>query len=268
MNGKKRTFGIMFLLAGLLLVGLIVLNGCKKSEPAAAIEQTVCPIMGGAINKSMFTEYKGKKVYFCCAGCKPTFEKNPEKYIAKLPQFCKEKADANKGEGMSKVLKITWQRLIDEKGQTCQRCGSTEKELQKALQSLKKSLAPLGIKVALEKKTLDPVTVAKDISQSNRIWVGERTLEEWLGAQVGKSLCGFCCAELGEQVECRTVKVEGKVYETIPANLIVRAGLLAAAGLYGESSTKSCCPGGSSVKTDIPPCCPTFSDRPEGNSNK
>ena len=181
---------------------------------------------------------------------------------------CKDKSDTSKNENMAKVLKITWQRLVDEKGQTCQRCGSTEKELQKAFQSLKKSLALLGIKVALEKKTLDPAIVAKDISQSNRIRVGERTLEEWLGAQVRKSLCGFCCAELGEQVECRTVKVEGQVYETIPAKLIVRAGLLAAARLYGESSAKSCCPHGSSVKTDIPPCCPTFSDRPEGNSNK
>ncbi len=57
-----------------------------KDKPTAAV-QTVCPIMGGKINKSVFTEYKGKKVYFCCAGCKPTFEKNPEKYIAKLPQF-------------------------------------------------------------------------------------------------------------------------------------------------------------------------------------
>ena len=181
---------------------------------------------------------------------------------------CMQKSDANKGNGMNKVLKITWQRLIDEKGQTCQRCGTTEKELLKASRSLEKSLSPLGIKVMLEKKTLDPATVAKDISQSNRIRVGERTLEEWLGAQVGKSLCGFCCAELGDEVECRTVKVEGKVYETIPAKLIVRAGLLAAARLYGESSAKSCCPHGSSVKTDIPPCCPTSSDRPEGNSNK
>ena len=169
---------------------------------------------------------------------------------------------------MAKVLKITWQRLVDEKGQTCQRCGSTEKELQKASKSLKKSLSPLGIKVALEKKALDLAECAEDISQSNRIRVGERTLEEWLGAQVGKSLCGFCCAELGERVECRTVKVQGQVYETIPAKLIVRAGLLAAARLYGESSTKPCCPGGSSVKIDIPPCCTTSSDRPEGNSNK
>ncbi len=97
MNGKKKEFRRVLLLVSLLLAGLIVLNGCKKSEPAApaetkevaaaAIEQTVCPVMGGAINKSMFTEYKGKKVYFCCAGCKGKFEKDPEKYLDKLPQF-------------------------------------------------------------------------------------------------------------------------------------------------------------------------------------
>jgi len=97
MNSKKKKFRIVFLLAALLLVGLIVLDGCKKSEPAAPpeseevasaiIEQKICPVMEGAINKNMFTEYKGKKVYFCCAGCKEKFEKEPEKYIAKLPQF-------------------------------------------------------------------------------------------------------------------------------------------------------------------------------------
>ena len=50
-------------------------------------KQTTCPVMGLAINKEIFTVYKGKKVYFCCPGCKPEFEKNPEKYLAKLPQF-------------------------------------------------------------------------------------------------------------------------------------------------------------------------------------
>ena len=53
----------------------------------AGADQTICPVMGGAINKNIFTEYKGKKVYFCCPGCIPEFEKNPEKYLTKLPQF-------------------------------------------------------------------------------------------------------------------------------------------------------------------------------------
>ena len=118
MNSKIKKNNAMFIVTSLLCVGLIALNGCKKSEPAASetsaettttqgneghehaatmdkpaeavaavVEQTDCPVMGGAINKAIFTEYKGKKVYFCCPGCKEKFEEEPEKYIAKLPQF-------------------------------------------------------------------------------------------------------------------------------------------------------------------------------------
>ena len=95
MKSRRTQFRIVFIV---LLIGLVALTGCKKkSEPAAqpeteeavssAIQQTTCPVMGGAINTSMFTEYKGKKVYFCCAGCEEKFKKEPEKYLAKLPQF-------------------------------------------------------------------------------------------------------------------------------------------------------------------------------------
>jgi len=97
MKSRRTQFGIALMLASLLVAGLIVLNGCKKSEPttptepnevvSAAIEQTTCPIMGNPINKDIFTEYKGKKVYFCCPECKEKFEAKPEEYIAKLPQF-------------------------------------------------------------------------------------------------------------------------------------------------------------------------------------
>ncbi|MBN1765185.1 MAG: efflux RND transporter periplasmic adaptor subunit [Sedimentisphaerales bacterium] len=51
------------------------------------IEQKTCPVMGGPINKDVFTVYKGKKVYFCCPGCDQVFNENPEKYLDKLPQF-------------------------------------------------------------------------------------------------------------------------------------------------------------------------------------
>ena len=151
-----------------------------------------------------------------------------------------------------KILTIQWQRLVDEKGQTCERCGSTEKEVQKAFQGLKQSLAPLGIRVTLEKKALDPATCAKDISQSNRIWVGGRPLEEWLNAQVGQSPCATCCAELGSEVECRTVEVKGQTYETIPADLIIKAGLLAASQLFavGPNEPKT------SSKASFDSCCP------------
>ena len=102
-------------IAGLTLAlaaTLVVFAGCSKEQPAqqpqqvqqpaanvqasaeqpqaeaAAIEQTTCPVMeGNPIDKSIFVEYKGKKVYFCCKGCPEKFLANPEKYVAKLPQF-------------------------------------------------------------------------------------------------------------------------------------------------------------------------------------
>jgi len=141
-----------------------------------------------------------------------------------------------------KVLKIEWQRLVDRKGKTCQRCGATEKEVQKAFYSLDQSLASLGIKVTLKKKALSPPIRAEEVIHSNRILIAGRTLEERLGAQVGKSPCEFCCAELGDGAECRTVKIGKRVYEIIPASLIVQAGLLAASELMEKDiSTVYCC---------------------------
>ena len=55
---------------------------------AQAVEQTTCPVMkGNPINKSVFTVYQGKKVYFCCSGCDDVFNKDPEKFVKALPQF-------------------------------------------------------------------------------------------------------------------------------------------------------------------------------------
>ena len=103
MNSKKKQCNAVVLLVSLLLIGLFVVGGCKKSEPAGpsetvpkveavtpvALEQTTCPIMNMAIDKNVFVEYKGKKVYFCCPGCEDKFNAEPEKYLAKLPQFNK-----------------------------------------------------------------------------------------------------------------------------------------------------------------------------------
>lgn len=98
MNRRRRLFGLVLLVAAASLIGLMVLSGCeKKSSTAdvpgasdgasAGIEQALCPVMGDAIDKDIFVEYKGKKVYLCCKMCVSKFEKNPQDYIAKLPQF-------------------------------------------------------------------------------------------------------------------------------------------------------------------------------------
>jgi YHS domain-containing protein len=50
--------------------------------------KVLCPVMGGEIvlakaDQESAAVYKGKTYYFCCAGCKPQFEKDPEKYLKK-----------------------------------------------------------------------------------------------------------------------------------------------------------------------------------------
>lgn len=46
--------------------------------------QTACPVMPGKINKELYADYKGQRVYFCCPGCVDIFKKDPEKYLQKL----------------------------------------------------------------------------------------------------------------------------------------------------------------------------------------
>ena len=46
--------------------------------------QILCPVMEGKIDKKVYADYKGKRVYFCCAACKEKFNKEPEKYLKKL----------------------------------------------------------------------------------------------------------------------------------------------------------------------------------------
>ncbi len=62
-------------------------------DAVAAPEQAqttnvTCPVMiGYEVDPDIFTDYEGKRVYFCCLNCKVAFEKEPQKYLAHLPQF-------------------------------------------------------------------------------------------------------------------------------------------------------------------------------------
>ncbi len=58
--------------------------------------QTKCPVSGKQINPEASVEYKGEKVYFCCPGCPAAFQADPEKFIAKLPQFSKDQGDESR----------------------------------------------------------------------------------------------------------------------------------------------------------------------------
>jgi len=129
-----------------------------------------------------------------------------------------------------KTITIRWKRLVDREDRTCPRCGITGETVQSAVGKLKKSLAELGIEVILKTEALNFPMFSHDPLQSNRIWVGEKPLEDWIGADVGQSPCCGVCADS----ECRTLIIGGNTFEEIPERLIIQAGLLAAAELFAD----------------------------------
>ena len=136
----------------------------------------------------------------------------------------------------TKTLTIEWQRLLYD-GKTCPRCGSTESEVERAVTVLGQTLKPLSIDVVLEKGELSVEQFKQDTLQSNANWINGRLLEDWLGAQTGQSEC----CEVSGPNDCRTMTVAGDVHEVVPVELIVKAGLLAAAQLV-DQKTCDCFP--------------------------
>jgi uncharacterized protein DUF2703 len=95
--------------------------------------------------------------------------------------------------GLTNVLKIKWHRLISDE-ETCPRCGfQRRKSLERLYPTLKQSLAPLWIEVILEKEELSIAEFKKEPLQSNRIWINNRLLEDWVEGKVGHIPCCDVC---------------------------------------------------------------------------
>jgi len=59
----------------------------KPAKPVALPKEVNCAVMknekavvADAQKAKLFADYKGKRYYFCCAGCLPAFKKDPAKY--------------------------------------------------------------------------------------------------------------------------------------------------------------------------------------------
>lgn len=126
-----------------------------------------------------------------------------------------------------KSLPIVWQRLVTD-GQTCPRCALTGIEVERACEQLKKLLLPLQMKPVLEIKELNMPEFQSKPTESNRIWIAGKPMEDWLEASVGSSPC---CSVCGDS-ECRTMAVNGQTFEAIPEELLVKAALIAALTLH------------------------------------
>lgn len=82
------------------IVGLCLFLFLCFAGSVFAAPQTKCPVMGGDINKEVYVDHEGKRIYFCCPACIPQFEKDPAKYLAKLEELGMEPADIPaEGEG-------------------------------------------------------------------------------------------------------------------------------------------------------------------------
>ena len=103
---NKKTVAYHFSAIGKLLTSLLFVVAVTSSAYAAGdhdhshdhdavaeaaqapIANTYCPVMPDMqTNPDIFTDYKGKRVHFCCNNCKAAFGKEPEKYLDRLPQF-------------------------------------------------------------------------------------------------------------------------------------------------------------------------------------
>lgn len=81
-----------------VLVSFVLVAGCGKAKTETG--QLTCPVMHDPVNPKIFTEYEGRKIYFCMESCKAEFAKNPKKYVkivdAELKKIAAEKAAADK----------------------------------------------------------------------------------------------------------------------------------------------------------------------------
>jgi YHS domain-containing protein len=78
----RKSITAMLLVLSLSLGGTLFAAG----NPGKGNPQTACPVMGGKVDKSVYTDYQGKRIYFCCSGCIADFKKDPDKYMKKMEE--------------------------------------------------------------------------------------------------------------------------------------------------------------------------------------
>ena len=86
---NMKSFSRLSLFA--LALTLTTLAGSVRADdkqPPKPDLLTTCPVsgekLGGDMGKPLVFTYKGQEVKLCCKGCKKDFDKNPDKYMAKI----------------------------------------------------------------------------------------------------------------------------------------------------------------------------------------
>jgi uncharacterized membrane protein/YHS domain-containing protein len=82
----------------IVLAGVVALAAHAGAQPTVEANKT-CPVMTGEpIKDSVYEDYNGQRIYFCCTKCQAKFRANPAKYLANLPQFAGTAAGGGSGD--------------------------------------------------------------------------------------------------------------------------------------------------------------------------
>ena len=57
-----------------------------KDAPKELKHQTHCPVMGGEIDSTAYTDIQGQRVYHCCPMCTKKLKADPDKYFEKAAE--------------------------------------------------------------------------------------------------------------------------------------------------------------------------------------
>ena len=119
---------------------------------------------------------------------------------------------------MTKKLRIEF-RYVDRN--TCSRCRTTDKNVEKTVQGLRKALQETGVAIDF-KTTKLPVS---RLTQSNSILINGKDVEELVNGRrnTRSSACQGCSKIMKNPCECRTYVYRGRKHSYIPRAMIHEA---------------------------------------------
>ena len=80
---KIRSAAVVIALA--MALGLLLSTSSLAADGAGQDgKQSLCPVMNGNINKDLYVDVEGKRIYVCCAYCIEKIKSDPDSYIEKL----------------------------------------------------------------------------------------------------------------------------------------------------------------------------------------
>jgi YHS domain-containing protein len=85
---SRRNFLFMKKTVMAIVLGALAVGAFAQAKPAP--KELPCPVMpthkvkiADATKAKMFSDYKGRRYFFCCGGCPGAFKANPAKYAKK-----------------------------------------------------------------------------------------------------------------------------------------------------------------------------------------